>query len=238
MLSRLGFGSSAGGSRAGHGSVRILLVTQDRDARERMVSAIAAEAQVLFADCAVSGREALARLAARRPDVLLVGLPLPDLDGIEFVRTAKRALATCQILLVAAPGTEEALIAAIEAGAEGCVLEPCDARELVAHALKLRAGGSPLSPLVARRLVERLHARTLAHAAAAALTARESDVVCLLANGLSYSQIGDKLGVSLNTVGSHIKNAYRKLDVHSATAAVMRAVEMQMPGKTWRHGDS
>jgi len=218
--------------------MRILLVTQDRDARERIASAIRAESQVLFADCADSGREALALLAARRPEVLLVGLPLPDMSGVEFVRAAKRTLVHCQILLVAAPGTEEALIAAIEAGAAGCVLEPCDARELVAHALNLCAGGSPLSSLVARKLVERLHARTLAHAAAAALTARESDVVCLLANGLSYSQIGDKLGVSLNTVGSHIKNAYRKLDVHSATAAVMRAVELQMPSNAWRHGDS
>ena len=213
-------------------SIRLLLVAQNRDARARIASAIVAEPQVLFADSAASGREALARVAARRPDVLIVGLPLPDLGGVEFVRAAKRVLAHCQILLVAAPGTEETLLAAIEAGAAGCVLEPCDAHELVGHALKLRAGGSPLSPLVARKLVERLHARTLVHtAAAAALTARESDVVCLLANGLSYSQIGDKLGVSLNTVGSHIKNAYRKLNVHSATAAVMRAVELQMPGR-------
>ncbi|TMH90576.1 MAG: response regulator transcription factor [Betaproteobacteria bacterium] len=211
--------------------MRILLVTQDRDARERMASAIGIEPQVLFADCAASGREALACLAARRPEVLFVRLPLPDMNGVEFVRAAKRVLASCQILLIAPAGTEEALIAALEAGAAGCVLEPCDAHELVGHALKLRAGGSPLSPFVARKLVERLHARTLAHAAAVALTARESDVVCLLASGLSYSQIGDRLGVSLNTVGSHIKNAYRKLDVHSATAAVMRAVELQMPGK-------
>ncbi len=219
-------------------NIRLLFVSQDRDARESIASAISAESQVLFAESAESGREALARLAARRPEVLLVGLPLPDMTGVEFVRAAKRVLASCQILLIAAAGTEEALIAAIEAGAAGCVLEACDANELVGHALKLRAGGSPLSPLVARKLVERLHGRTLAHAAAAALTARESDVVCLLASGLSYSQIGDKLGVSLNTVGSHIKNAYRKLDVHSATAAVMRAVELQMPDRAWRHGDS
>jgi len=219
--------------------MRILLVTQDRDARERIASAIRAEAQVLFADCAASGREGLTRLAALRPEVLLVGFPLPDLDGVEFVRAAKRAVASCQILLVIAPGAEEVSIAALEAGAAGCVLEPCDARELVGHALQLRAGGSPLSPLVARNLVERLHARTQAHATAvAALTARESEVVGLLASGLSYSQIGDRLGVSLNTVGSHIKNAYRKLEVHSATAAVMRTVELRMPGTAWRGGTS
>src|SRR5205809_7402479 len=97
--------------------MRILLVTQDRDARERIASAIGAESEVLFADCAASGREALSRLAARRPDVVLVGLPLPDLSGPEFVRTAKRTLASCQILLIPAAGTAEAPIAAIAAGA-------------------------------------------------------------------------------------------------------------------------
>ena len=213
-------------------NIRLLLVTPDRDARERIASAMCAHPHVLLTDCAASGREALARLAARHPDVLLVVLPLPDLDCVEFVRAAKRALAHCQILLVATPGAEESSIAAIEAGAAGCVLESCDARELVEHALKLRAGGSPLCPFVARKLVERLRARTLTQkSTAAVLTARESDVVFLLANGLSYSQIGEKLGVSLNTVGSHIKNAYRKLQVHSATAAVMRAVELQTLGK-------
>lgn len=219
--------------------MRILLVTQDCDARENFASGIRAESQVLFGDCVASGREGLARLAARRPEVLVVVLPLPDLDGVEFVRAAKRVLASCQILLVVAPGAEEASIAAIEAGAAGCVLECCDARELVEHVLQLGAGGSPLSPRVARNLVERLHARTQACATAvAALTARESEVVGLLANGLSYSQIGDRLGVSLNTVGSHIKNAYRKLEVHSATAAVMRTVELRMPGTAFRGGAS
>jgi DNA-binding NarL/FixJ family response regulator len=212
--------------------VRILLVTQDRDARERISSAIGTEPQVLFAGYAATGREGLLRLAALRPEVLLAMLPLPDLGAVDFVRAAKRAVAGCQILLLAAPGAEDECVAAIEAGAAGCVPEPCEARDLVRHALKLREGGSPLCPFVARKLVERLHARALAHTTAAAkLTARESDVVLLLASGLSYSQIGDRLGVSLNTVGSHIKNAYRKLDVHSATAAVMRAVELQMPGK-------
>jgi DNA-binding NarL/FixJ family response regulator len=208
--------------------MRILLVTHDQQVRERIVSAIAAESRVLFVDCTASGHEALTLLAARRPDVLILHLPLPDWSGVEFVRTAKSKHANCQILLVASSDAEKKLIAAIEAGAVGCVLEPWDARELIAHALGVRAGGSPLSPVVARKLVERLHARTLPLAsAAAALTARESAVVCLLADGLSYAQIGERLGVSLNTVGSHIKNAYRKLGVHSGTAAVMRAADLQ-----------
>src|SRR5438046_10435777 len=101
--------------------MRILLVTQDRDARERMASAIGIEPQVLFADCAASGREALACLAARRPEVLFVRLPLPDMNSVEFVRAAKRLLARCPIVLIAPPGTQERRIAAIEARSPGWV---------------------------------------------------------------------------------------------------------------------
>jgi DNA-binding NarL/FixJ family response regulator len=163
---------------------------------------------------------------------------MPGCPAPAFVRAAKRVLAGCQILLVVAPGGEEECVTAIEAGAAGCISDPGNSNELVQHALKLRDGGSPLCPFIARRLLERLHARAVLHAEAAALTSRESDVVHLLANGLSYAQIGDRLGVSLNTVGSHIKNAYRKLDVHSATAAVMRVAELQMPGKASGQGHS
>ncbi len=206
--------------------MRVLAALSNRDARARLAAAACAAPRVVFADFASSGREALALLGAWRPDVLLAALPLCDLGALEFVRIARRSLASCQILLVAAPGAEDTLVAALEAGAAGCVLEPCGAPELIAHALALHAGGSPLHPRVARRLIERLHARACAEAARAGLTARESAVVALLADGLGYAQIGDCLGISINTVGSHIKSAYRKLDVHSAAAAVSRALEL------------
>lgn len=217
-------------------AVRVMLVEPEGLVRTRFAAAICADARLLLASCLAAGRAALGRLAEVRPDVLLAGLALRDFDVVELVRVARRV--SCEVLVIAGPGEEADAVRSLAAGAAGCMPRLCGGRDVVAQVLLLRAGGCPMLPAVARLLLERLHAESTADSGRASvparnslgLTARELEVLRSLARGLSYSQTGRSLGLSPHTVASHVKNAYRKLEVHSMGAAVRRAMELQLLG--------
>jgi DNA-binding NarL/FixJ family response regulator len=126
-------------------------------------------------------------------------------------------------------GDEGNVLASVEAGATGYVLKDTSADDLVSNILELRAGGAPMSPGIARMVLARMRDREPPGAPApqsAVLTAREIEVLSTLSRGYTYAEIAGKLGISLHTVTSHIKNSYRKLTVHSGAAAVTRAAEL------------
>jgi len=228
---------------AANAAVRVMLVDGDAAIRQRFAAAICSDARLLLTECLASGREALKRMATARPDVLLLGLQLSDLDAVDLVRNAKRMAAACEILVVVAPGDEQVALASLAAGAAGCVTKPCGNAELVAQVLQLNAGGCPIFPALLRLLLAHVRAaRHSAPEAAAAsaersptgvrLTSREAQVLRLISRGCSYAEIGRRLGVSAHTVASHIKKTYRKLEVHTAGAAVMRAMQLHLLGET------
>jgi DNA-binding NarL/FixJ family response regulator len=213
--------------------VRVMIVEDDRVARERFARAVSGDPRTMLAEAVGGGREAIARLSAARPDVLLVDLGLPDLHGTEVIRHAARTLPESDIMVITVFGDEHNVLASIEAGATGYVLKDCSDADLIDYVLELRAGGAPMSPGVARMLLQRMRAKGEAAAeprakVEAMLTARETDVLRLISRGYSYAEVGQKLGVSVHTVGSHVKNTYRKLAVHSAAAAVMRATQLRL----------
>jgi DNA-binding NarL/FixJ family response regulator len=137
----------------------------------------------------------------------------------------------CDIMVITVFGDERNVLASIEAGATGYVLKDCSDEDLVARVLELRLGGAPMSPGIARMVLNRMQHGSRSKKAAAVseeaiLTGREIEVLSLLARGFLYAEIGKRLGISLNTVTSHIKNSYRKLAVHSGPAAVTRAAQL------------
>jgi DNA-binding NarL/FixJ family response regulator len=220
--------------------VRVMIVEDDFGNLERFAGALVRDPRTRVAEKARSGREAIARLPDVSPDVLLVDLGLPDIHGTEVIRFAKRTLPACDIMVVTVFGDERNVIASIEAGATGYVLKDCSDEDLVARVLELRAGGSPMSPGIARMVLTRMRTSTGAAPAArkrdgnadenvpSTLTVREADVLRLLSRGYMYAEIGERLGISVHTVTSHIKNSYRKLAVHSAAAAVTRAADLHL----------
>jgi len=216
--------------------VRVMIVEDDAATLERFAGAFVNDPRLRLVEKARTGTEAIARLDGATPDVLLVDLGLPDLHGTEVIRCAARALPDCDVMVITIFGDERNVLASIEAGATGYVLKDCSDADLIDRVLELRAGGAPMSPGIARLVLNRMRAGPPGSPGAAVpgavpavpslLTGRETDVLRLLSRGYTYSEIGERLGISAHTVGSHIKNSYRKLTVHSGAAAVTRATEL------------
>ena len=167
---------------------------------------------------------ALARLPALAPEVIIMDIHLPDGSGIECTARLKRLLPGTQILMFTIHDDTEQIVRALEAGASGYILKNTPGPEILAAVRALRDQGAPMSSEVARKLVESFHRRPVPAAAAEALTPRESEILALLSEGLLYKEIGDRLAIKLDTVGTHVKSIYRKLHVRSRTEAVMKYI--------------
>lgn len=207
--------------------ISVALVEDDDGARARLVASICAEPTMRLAGDWRTGAEALAHLATEAPDVLLVDLGLPDMSGLEVVRATAARHAQCDILVVTVFGDEETVLAALEAGARGYLLKGAASRDIREDIRELRHGGSPLSPVIARQVLKRLQGRAARAAPAdnaeALLTAREHEILNAIARGFSYAETARLLGISIQTVHTHLKHVYRKLAVHSKTEAVFEA---------------
>ena len=207
----------------------VALVEDDRATRERLASSVRAESSLeLIAEYA-SGAEALAGLASRAPDVLLVDLGLPDMSGLELIRFACERHPECDILVISIFGDEANVVAALESGARGYLLKGSLQHDIAFDIRDLRNGGSPLSPVIARQLLKRLRtagrerAQRKAGEEDTVLTAREGEILNAISRGFSYAETAQMLGVSVGTVHSFLKRVYRKLAVHSKTEAVFEA---------------
>ena len=180
-----------------------------------------------------TGGEGLAMLDLRKPDVLLVDLGLPDISGIEVIRHANQTLPKCECMVVTVFGDEEHVLASIEAGAAGYLLKDASPENFLAGIRELINGGSPISPIIARRLLKRFQsvtgaglAETADKANDVALSQREKEILLLASKGFNYPEMGKLMGISPHTVTSHVKKIYRKLAVHSRGEAVFEANRM------------
>lgn len=216
-------------------AIRVMLVEPEGRRRNRIAAAICGEPNLLLADSVACGRRSLEHLAQVRPEVLLAGAALADPRVAEFVRSARAILAGCDVLTIVPQGHERAALESLAAGAGGCLPDTCSGAELATYVEQLRAGGCPVAPNVTRLLLEQVREsrpekrdRSPAQGAPGELTQREAEVLRQLARGCTYAQAATTLGVSLHTVAAHVKNSYRKLGVHSASAAVMRAIELRI----------
>lgn len=201
----------------------IWIVEDDPATRERLAAIVVAEPrwQLLAADASLA--VARARLDGGAADVLLVDLGLPDGNGTELIREARTRWPQLECLVVSVMGDETSVLGAVSAGAGGYLLKDASEREVVASIEQLLAGGAPLSPSIAVHLLRRLQP---SGSSAKLLTARECELLRLIAKGLTYEEVAMQLGLRYNTVASYAKELYRKLEVHSRSEAVFEAVQM------------
>ena len=205
------------------------LVEDDALTRHRVASLITAEPQWRLAFAVESLQQAYAALAAHPPDVLLVDLGLPDGNGLDLIRFVMQSGLPCQTLVISVFGEDDKVFECIEAGASGYLIKGQGDADQAAHLHDLFAGGSPVSPRIARRLLAAVRQSRTADITPAAssppndLTPKEFETLTMLSLGYSYAEVADKLDVSVNTVRFHIKSIYSKLYVSSRSQAVYEA---------------
>ncbi|MFP6860658.1 LuxR C-terminal-related transcriptional regulator [Pseudomonas sp.] len=151
-------------------------------------------------------------------------LGLPDGSGIEMIRAARQAWPDCAVMVATLFGDEERVFASLEAGASGYLLKDALASGMVAEIRSLHAGGSPISPLIARRLLRHFQPPAAPRPVPdIELSAREQQVLERITRGYSVAEIAESLQVSPWTVQTYVRRVYEKLDVHSKAAAVNAA---------------
>lgn len=220
---------------------QVLIVEDDVLTRDFFAASVARHPELALAAAVGSVADAKAALddASLKLDAMLVDLNLPDGSGLEVIAHAREHRPECESLVISVFGDEDNVLASIEAGALGYIHKDALPADIASVILEMKAGASPISPMIARRVLTRLTQRTPAPASEPAsntplapapetgertpLTAREQEALELIARGFSYAEIARLWSVSKHTVQSHIKNLYTKLQVHSKTAAVHEA---------------
>jgi DNA-binding NarL/FixJ family response regulator len=171
-----------------------------------------------------SAEAALQHLPADRPDVVLMDINMAAMDGIECARRLKAMMPSVQIVMLTVYDDTEQIFKALAAGATGYLLKRLDPDELLEAIREVQTGGSPMSNSIARKVVASFQEAHRVGAEQNMLSVREQAVLDFLAQGLAYKQIGDQLGISINTIRTHLRHIYEKLHVQSRTEAVAKYV--------------
>ena len=216
---------------------RVVLLEDDADMRGFFESSVHAHPALELVASFGMLAPARAWFAQNPADVLLADLALPDGHALDLLREVVRSQPACDVLVVSVFGDEDTVIACVEAGAVGYIQKDATPADVAQTIVDVKQGASPISPMIARKLLARVHQNGQREAVAAApaaaphvLTPRETEVLELIARGYSYAEIARLQAVSKHTVQSHIKNLYSKLAVHSRGEAVFEASRMGLLG--------
>lgn len=173
--------------------------------------------------CAVyhSAEESFAFVQKHKADIMIVDLGLPGIDGIEAIKKLSVTCPKMQFCVFTVYGDDDKIFPALEIGAKGYILKTTDKTRLIDSLRELHFGGSPMSPYIARKVIEKLTAKSEdGHADPLPITERENKLLGLLAQGYSYKEISDKLFITEGTVKQHLHNIYFKLQVSNKTQAI------------------
>ncbi len=217
----------------GEENISVIIVEDEPEFRRRFAQIVENEPSMRLVGVAANKREAQALIERENFDVMMIDLGLPDGSGIDLIRSVSQKKPDVDIMVVTVFGDEQHVVSSIEAGATGYILKDSTPADVISCIRLLRAGGSPVSPVVARSVLRAIRNRMgpsaptrVANPESNPLSARETEILQLLAKGMSFNEIGEILGISPHTVTAHIKKIYRKLAVHSRGEAVYEATQM------------
>ncbi len=208
--------------------IRILIADDHVVVREGTRQILEQEPDLEVVAEASDGEEAVRLVGSVKPDVAMLDIAMPGLDGIEATRRIRKLYPSIPVLILSAYDDDEFVFNLLEAGAAGYLLKSVRARELVSAVRAVHAGESVLHPLIARKVLNRFAATSKqqrGQKVTEVLTEREREVLNLATRGLSNQDIATNLCLSLRTVQTHLSNIFNKLQVSSRTEAVVRAIK-------------
>lgn len=204
--------------------IRILLVDDHELARKGVAALLATEPGLQVVGEAANGKEAVSLAEQLVPDVTLMDLVMPEMDGIEAIKEIKTKQPDARILVLTSFAADDKIFPAIKAGGIGYILKDTTPHDLVQAIYQVHRGETALHPVIARRLLQEISGPTTAPKSSEPLTGRELEVLRLLAQGLSNEDIARNLVISEATVRTHVSNILGKLHLASRTQAALYAL--------------
>lgn len=202
--------------------IKIAIVEDDQGLRESLSALVNRALRLRCVGEYATGEAALTAIPALQPDAVLVDINLPGMSGIELVTKLKTKMPKLQVMMITMYEDCDQIFASLQAGATGYLLKRSQPTEIIQAIEQMHAGGSPMSPEIARKVVGFFHKKTTSSADVEQLTKRETEILSQLAKGYMYKEIADNMGIGMETVRTHLQNIYGKLHVHSRTEAVVK----------------
>lgn len=206
--------------------IRVVLIEDQRGTREGLTQLINGSPGFIVSGRYASGEEALRKMIADRPDVVLTDLGLPGISGIDIVAWVRETLPHVPVLILTVHGEDDHVCDALRLGACGYLLKDVPPARLIEALREVKEGGAPMSPEIARRVLKMFRTFAPSERGLAELSSRELQVLGLLAEGHSYKGCAEQLTISLDTVRFHVRQIYAHLHVHSKSEAVRKAMRL------------
>jgi DNA-binding NarL/FixJ family response regulator len=202
--------------------IRVAIVDDDEGIRTSLAALIRRSPAMRLAGDYPDAETALKEIPRRPPDVVLMDINLPGINGVECARQLKTAIPSIQFLMLTVYEDSDSLFNSFKAGASGYLLKRTASARLLEAIRDVHAGGSPMTPQLARRVVQYFSKPAEDNSSVSRLTAGEREFLDQLANGYAYKEIADRMKISIDTVRSYVRTVYEKLHVHSRTEAVVK----------------
>lgn len=205
--------------------IRVSIVEDDDKIRESLVVLIEGSTGFRCVSAYPNAEDALQDIPRKKPDVVLMDIGLPGINGVECVRLLKAAEPDIQIIMLTVYEDNNKIFSSVEAGATGYLLKTTPPDQLMSAIREVHAGGSPMSSGIARKVLQSFFKVRRGEIEEVNLTEREREILDLLAKGFLYKEIGDTLHIAVDTVHSHLRHIYEKLHVRSRTEAVVKYLQ-------------
>ena len=203
-------------------SAKVAIVEDNTAIREQWTRLIKSATRLEWVGAFDCAEDALRQLPALHPDVVLMDIELPGISGVECTARLRMVIPKARIIIVTIYKDSNRIFKALQAGANGYLLKAAGGDELLRSINDVMQGGAPMTGSIARKVIESFQRPTVSADEEATLSEREEEILAWLARGFSNKEIGERLGISANTVGVHVQHIYKKLHVRSRVEAAAK----------------